>query len=153
MIYTSDKDKDLSTTKNRCFKCNGEIYFTSAHPETPSGKPTKNQLTGKVIPLDPSTHEYHVCKPEDVKAYSETDEYKTRISEWISKISLNPIIDTNPTPSNSQNHNNNMNQIFEQILTNTNHMNATLRDYKADIEAIKNALKIGTNISSSDVQS
>ena len=28
----------------------------------PSGKPTKNPLTGKVVPLDPSTHEYHECK-------------------------------------------------------------------------------------------
>ena len=35
---------------------------SSKRAETPSGKPTKNPLTGKVVPLDPSTHEYHECK-------------------------------------------------------------------------------------------
>lgn len=85
MSYTSDEDKDFSTGiksgGKRCFKCGGPVYFTSEHVETPNGKPTRNPSTGKVVPLDPSTHEYHVCKPEDVETYRETDEYKKRISE------------------------------------------------------------------------
>src|ERR1043166_133607 len=88
MTYSSDKDKDFSTGiksgGKRCFKCNGPVYFTSEHAETPSGKPTKNPLTGKVIPLDPSTHEYHECKPEDIEAYRATDERKKKIEEWLS---------------------------------------------------------------------
>ena len=78
MTYASDKDKDFSTGiksgGKRCFKCDGPVYFTSEHAETPSGKPTRNPLTGKVVPLDPSTHEYHECKPEDVETYRETDD-------------------------------------------------------------------------------
>src|SRR6476646_2826851 len=87
MSHTSDEDKDFSTSINpgkRCYKCNVAIYFTSKEAETPSGKPTKDLLTGKVIPLDPETQEYHVCKPEDIEAYRETDERKKRIQEWLS---------------------------------------------------------------------
>lgn len=72
-----EKDEDLSPpAKNRCFRCNSRIYFTSKHAETPSGRPTKDPLTGKVVSLDPFTRDYHVCKTEDIKAYRETDEYK-----------------------------------------------------------------------------
>jgi hypothetical protein len=171
MTYSSDKDKDFSTGLKsggkRCFKCDGPVYFTSEHAETPSGKPTKNTLTGKVVPLDPSTHEYHACKPEDIEAYRETDEYKNRISEWISKQESAQIIgstsitkDTDVVSSShdTTNNNNGMKPILEKIVEDINHTNAVLEqvqtDFKADIAAIKNALSIDRDrSSSSEVQS
>jgi hypothetical protein len=65
MSYRSDEDKDVSTgskPNKKCYKCNLPIYFTSKEAETPSGKPTKDPITGKVIALDPFTNEHHVCK-------------------------------------------------------------------------------------------
>jgi hypothetical protein len=172
MIYTSDKDKDFSTGiksgDKRCFKCNGPVYFTSEHAETPSGKPTKNPLTGKVVPLDPSTHEYHECKPEDVEIYRETDEYKKRISEWISKQGSAQIIgstsitkDTDVISSShdtTNNNNSDNNLTLGKILASIGHTNAALEqmrtEFKADMAAIKNALSIDTDrSSSSEVQS
>ena len=142
MTYASDKDKDFSTGvksgDKRCFKCDGSVYFTSEHAETPSGKPTKNPLTGKVVPLDPSTHEYHVCKPEDVETYRATDEYKKRISEWIPKQEGTQIIgstsitkDTDVISSshattNSNNIDNN-NLTLEKILASIDHTKCNLR--------------------------
>ena len=169
MTYTSDEDKGFSTGiksgDKRCFKCNGPVYFTSEHAETPSGKPTKNPSTGKVVPLDPSTHEYHVCKPEDIETYRETDEYKKRISEWIPKQESAQIIgNTNITKNtdvtssshattNSNNIDNN-NLTLGKILDSINHTNAALEqmrtDFKAEIADIKNMLKNTTEISSSD---
>jgi hypothetical protein len=163
MTYTSDKDKDFSTGiksgGKRCFKCDGPVYFTSEHAETPSGKPTRNPLTGKVVPLDPSTHEYHVCKPEDVKTYRETDEYKKRISEWIPKqegtqnigntnISKDTdVISSSHDTTNSNNSDNN--NLTLEILSSIDHTNAFLEqmhtDFKAEIADIKNQLKISTS--------
>jgi hypothetical protein len=165
MTYTSDKDKDFSTGiksgDKRCFKCNGPVYFTSEHAETPSGKPTRNPLTGKVVPLDPSTHEYHVCKPEDVETYRETDEYKNRISEWISKQEGTQIIgstsitkDTDVVSSSHDTTNNNL--TLGKILACIDHTNAVLEqvqtDFKADMAAIKNALNIDTDRSSGNAR-
>src|ERR1043166_7316623 len=167
MTYSSDKDKDFSTGiksgGKRCFKCNGPVYFTSEHAETPSGKPTKNPLTGKVVPLDPSTNEYHECKPEDVKTYRETDEYKKRISEWISKQEGTQIIgSTSITKDNdvvasshdTTNNNNGMKPILEKIVADINHTNAAIEqmrtDFKAEIADVKNMLKNAADISSSD---
>ena len=167
MTYVSDKDKDFSTGiksgGKRCFKCNGPVYFTSEHAETPSGKPTRNPLTGKVVPLDPSTHEYHVCKPEDVETYRETDEYKNRISEWISKQEGTQIIgSTSVTKDNDvvssihdiTNNNNGMKPILEKIVADINHTNAALEqmrtDFKTEIADVKNMLKSATDVSSSD---
>jgi len=168
MSHTSDEDKDFSTGiksgGKRCFKCNGPVYFTSEHAETPSGKPTKNPVTGKVVPLDPSTNEYHECKPEDVKTYRETDEYKKRISEWISKQEGTQIIgstsitkDTDVISSShdtTNNNNSDNNLTLEKILASINHTNAVLEqvqtDFKAKIADVKNILKNATDISSSD---
>jgi hypothetical protein len=166
MSYTSDEDKELSTgikPGNRCYKCNVPIYFTSRDTETPSGKPTKNPLTGKVIPLDPSTHEYHVCKHEDVETYRGTDEYKKMISEWITKQEGTQIIgstgitkDTDVISSSHDitNNNNGMKPILEKIVADINHTNAALEqmrtDFKAEIADVKNMLKNAADISSSD---
>ena len=163
MTYTSDKDKDFSTGiksgGKRCFKCNGPVYFTSEHAETPSGKPTKNPLTGKVVPLDPSTHEYHVCKPEDVETYRETDEDKKRISEWIPKqegtqnigntsITKNTDVISSSHDTTSNNNSDN-NLTLGKILARIDHTNAVLEqmhtDFKAEIAHIKNQLKISTS--------
>src|SRR6476469_6585161 len=88
MSYAPDKDKELSTDNkpgNKCYGCGLPICFTKK-AETPSGKPTRNPSTGRVIPLDPETQEYHICKPQYKEAYSETDdEYRKRIAEWKSR--------------------------------------------------------------------
>ena len=168
MTYASDKDKDFSTGiisgGKRCFKCDGPVYFTSEHAETPSGKPTRNPLTGKVVPLDPSTSEYHECKPEDIEAYRVTDERKKRISEWISKqgsaqnigntsISKNTDVISSSHDTTSNNNSDNNNLTLGKILDSINHTNAVLEqvqtDFKADMAAIKNALSIDTDRSSS----
>jgi|SRR6476659_2100934 len=87
MNYATDEDKELSTSNkpgNKCYGCGLPIFFTSKKEETPSGKPTKDPLTGKVIPLDISSNEQHVCKPEDIEAFKQTDERKKRTEEWLS---------------------------------------------------------------------
>ena len=169
MTYTSDKDKDFSTGiksgDKRCFKCNGPVYFTSEHAETPSSKPTRNPSTGKVIPLDPSTHEYHECKPEDIEAYRATDEYKKRISEWISKqgsaqnigntsISKGTDVISSSHDATNNNNSDNNNLTLGKILARIDYTNAVLEqvqtDFKADMAAIKNALSIDTDRLSSD---
>ena len=168
MTYTSDKDKDFSTgikPGKRCFKCDGPVYFTSEHAETPSGKPTKNPVTGKVVPLDPSTHEYHECKPEDIEAYRATDERKKKIEEWLSTQKsgqevagsstsyTSPIHDTSSSHDATNNNNSDNNLTLEKILASIDHTNAVLEqvqtDFKADMAAIKNALSIDTDRSSS----
>jgi hypothetical protein len=168
MTYVSDKDKDFSTglksSGKRCFKCNGLVYFTSEHAETASGKPTRNPSTGKVIPLDPSTSEYHECKPEDIEAYRVTDERKKRISEWISKqgstqnigntsISKNTDVISSGHGTTSNNNSDNNNLTLGKILASIDHTNAVLEqvqtDFKADMAVIKNALSIDTDRSSS----
>jgi hypothetical protein len=170
MSHTSDEDKGFSTgikPDKRCYRCNVPIYFTSKEAETPSGKPTKNVLTGKVIPLDPSTNEYHECKPEDIEAYRETDERKKRLQEYLSTQKsgqevagrntsyTSPVHDTSSSHDVTNNNNSDNNNLtLEKILASINHTNAVLEqvqtDFKADMTAIKNALSIDTDRSSSD---
>jgi hypothetical protein len=163
MTCASDKDNDFSTGiksgGKRCFKCDGPVYFISKEAETPSGKPTKNPSTGKVIPLDPSTHEYHECKPEDVETYRETDEYKKRISEWISKQGSTQNIGNTSITKNTEvissshdttsNNNSDNNLTLGKILSSIDHTNAFLEqmhtDFKVEIDDIKNQLKISTS--------
>jgi hypothetical protein len=78
---------------------------------TPSGKPTKDLLRGKVIPLDPLTKDYHIYKSEDIEAYKQTDE--RRIEQWLVKrensqeLSQSSTSLTYNTPSNHDTTNNN----------------------------------------------
>src|SRR5205085_9451583 len=172
MSYAPDKDKELSTcikSVNRCFRCNGQIYFTSKNAETPSGKPMRNPSTGKVIPFDPETQEYHVCKPQDKEAYRETDERKKRLQEYLSTQSgrevagrrtnyTSPIHDTSSSHDATNNNNSDNNLTLGKILAGIDHANAVLEqvqtDLKVDMAAIKNALSIDTDRSSSgEVQS
>ena len=173
MSYAPDKDKELSTcikSVNRCFRCNGQIYFTSKNAETPSGKPTRNPSTGRVIPLDPETQDYHVCNPEDIEDYRETDERKKRLQEYLSAQKIgrevagrrtnytSPIHDTSSSHDVTNNNNIDNNLTLGKILASIDHTNAVLEqvqtDFKADMAAIKNALSIDTDRSSSgEVQS
>jgi hypothetical protein len=148
MNYTSDEDKGFSTSikpGKRCYRCNVPIYFTSKEAETPSGKPTKDPSTRKVIPLDPSTHEYHVCKPQDIEAYSQTDECKNRVVEWRSKKqNSQEVVGGNTsgtyTISNaSSNHS-----------TNNSNVHLTLEKLVADIDQIKMDLAAVKNILDND---
>ena len=161
MSYAPDKDKELSTDNkpgNKCYGCGLPICFTKK-AETPSGKPTRNPSTGRVIPLDPETQEYHVCKPEDIEAYRETDERKKRIQEWLStqksgqEVAGSSTSYTSPILDTSSNHedtnNDHVKMTLDKILTGIDHTNAILEDYKEDIAAIKNAVKIRTDSSSS----
>jgi hypothetical protein len=167
MSHTSDEDKGFSTSikpGKRCYRCNVAIYFTSKEAETPSGKPTKNVLTGKVIPLDPSTNEYHEYKPEDIEDYRETDERKKRLQEYLSTQKsgqevagrnpsyTSPVHDTSSSHDVTNNNNSDNNLTLEKILASINHTNAVLEqvqtDFKADMTAIKNALSIDTDRSS-----
>ena len=127
-------------------KCNVAIYFTSKEAETPSGKPTKNPLTGKIIPLDPSTSEYHECKPEDIEAYRATDEHKKKIEEWLSTQksgqevvgSSNSYTSASNDTSSSHdatNKNNSMSLTLEKIMTGINHINAFLEQMHTDFKA------------------
>jgi hypothetical protein len=155
MNNPSNKEEGFSSgiksSNKRCFRCNGLIYFTSKEAETPSGKPTKDSLTGKVIPLDPFTQDYHICRPEDISTYRETDEYKERIAGWkstqqqknLESIS-NTIQDSNTVSSTykDDNNNNSTNLTLDKILTGIDHIRSELAD-------IKNSLKIATDISSS----
>jgi hypothetical protein len=173
MSHTSDDDKGFSTSikpGKRYYRCNVPIYFTSKEAETPSGKPTKNVLTGKVIPLDPSTNEYHECKPEDIEAYRETDERKKRLQEYLSTqksgqevagsstsyTSLIRDTSSNHDATNNNNTHNSMNPTLEKILASIDHTNAVLEqvqtDFKADMAAIKNALSIDTDRSLADAR-
>ena len=145
MSHTTDEDKGFSTGINpgkRCYRCNVPIYFTSKESETPSGKPTKDLLTRKVIPLDPSTHEYHVCKPQDIEAYSQTDECKNRVSEWRSKKqNSHEVVGSNTSgiytiSNSSSNHsanNSNVHLTLEKIVTDIDQI-------KMDLAAVKNIL-------------
>lgn len=135
---------DTKSGNYTCFRCKREIHFTSKQAQTPSGKPTKDPSTGKVIPLDPSTNDYHECKPEDVKEYRETEEYKTRVSAWIAKQqdSLNTVIHDTSSNHETINNKSNVNLTFEKILTRLDRMTT-------DIAHIKNALKIGADKSAS----
>ena len=151
----SDRDKDLALAKNRCFRCNGRIYFTSKEAQTPSGRATKDPLTGKVIALDPLTNDHHVCKPEDISIYKETEEYKERIAGWKSRQQQknfesisNTIKDSdsvsfsNHAAYKNDNNNNSTSLTLEKILTGIDNI-------KSELAAIKNSLKIGTDVLSS----
>lgn len=130
-------------TKNKCYKCNVPIFFTSKEALTPSGKPTKDVFSGKAIPLDPFTNEHHVCKPEDIGAFRETETYRSRVARWLSKQQQNENFgstDTSYNTTSKNNDNNSTNQDFEKILNCITHTNAVLEqmqiDYKADMAAI-----------------
>jgi hypothetical protein len=144
----SSNNNNIKSRERRCFRCNGPIYFTPKQSETPSGKPTKDPLTGKAIPLEPSTDEYHECQQEEIESYKQTDEYKNRVSDWQSKqMSGHEVVERStghrslvcgtPFEDDDKNHSssNSINITLEKIKA----------DYKSDIEAIRNALKIGTD--------
>ncbi len=133
----------------RCFKCGVQIYFTSKDVETPSGKPTKDPITGKYKTLDPVTKEYHLCKSGDIETFKETEEYKQRLAQWKAKqqndesngnTSVTKDTDSTLTPHDITN------QILEQFLSDIDQM-------KMELTAIKNALKIGTDSSSGEAES
>ena len=94
MSYTLDKDIEISTSiksDKRCYGCNVSIYssyFAPKKSETLSGRPARDQITGKVKPLDPSIKEYHTCKPEDMETFKATNEYKQKLYEW--KVNQQP---------------------------------------------------------------
>jgi hypothetical protein len=48
----------------RCRNCGREIYFSFQEIETPTGRPTTSQRTGKKIPLDPISKDWHICSGE-----------------------------------------------------------------------------------------
>lgn len=151
MSYSPDKDIRFSPSK-WCFKCNVPVFFTSKEALTPRGKPTKDVFTGKAIPLDPSTGEHHVCKPEDISAYRETDKYKRTVAEWKSRQQQKEEnFGSTDTSYNTTNKNND--DSLGKILNSISHTNAVLEqmqiDYKADMAAIKYALKIDSDSSSS----
>jgi hypothetical protein len=158
MSNVPDKDKGFSSSINySCFTCNAPICFTS----------TKDPITGKAIRLNLSTNEVHRCKPEDIGTFKETEAYRNRVAEWLSKqeqkenfASINnsikdidAISTNNHTTSKNNDNNGNTNSTnimaLEKIRTSIDHTNAILEqmqiDYKADMAAIKNALKIGTD--------
>jgi hypothetical protein len=156
----SSNNNNVKSRERRCFRCNGPIYFTPKQSETPSGKPTKDPLTGKAIPLEPSTDEYHQCRPEEIESYKQTDEYKNRVSDWQSKqLSGHEVVERSTGNTNlvsdisskddEKNDSNRMNLTLEKIQISIDHTNAVLEqikaDYKADIVAIRNALKIDTD--------
>ena len=102
------------------------------------------------------------------KTYRETDEYKKRISEWIPKQEGTRIIgntsitkDTDVISSShaTTNSNNGYNNLtLGKILASIDRLSAVLEqvqtDFKVDMAAIKNALSIDTDRSSSgEVQS
>lgn len=143
MNNTSGIDKEFSI--RRCFKCNAEIDFTSKEAKTPSGKPTMDQSTGKVIPLDPATKEYHECKPEDLKAFKQTDEYRTRISEWLSKQQSNQNTGSTSATNGAWNFssihhttndscNNYIKPILDKILARLDHIYTLLGNMHTDTE-------------------
>jgi hypothetical protein len=152
------KDKGISpiikSGNNRCFKCNAPIYFTSKEAMKQSGKPTKDLLTGRVIPLDPLTQDHHICKPEDIISFRETDQYKNRVGEWISKQqqknsesnSSGIIRDSDAfstTINDTANDNkDNINSTLEKILKSVDHV-------ASELAAIKHSLTIGTDTTAS----
>jgi hypothetical protein len=133
----------------RCFRCGVPIYFASKDTETPSGKPTKDPITGKHKMLDQATKEYHICKSDAVENFRQTEEFKQRILEWKANQqqqqsnrdqdhnSASFTKDPNSTLSNWD-VTNNRNLFLEQILTSIDYL-------KADLAAIKSALRIGTD--------
>jgi hypothetical protein len=150
LIDDSSND-NIKPGKNRCFKCNAPIYFTPTDTETPSGRPTRDPLTGKVKPLDPSTTEYHICKLDDIEAFRGTEEYRQRVTEWKAKQQNNRNVedtsttkDTDATPTNND-VTCSRTEIFGRILADIDHI-------RTDLTAIKNALKIGTGISSGEAE-
>jgi hypothetical protein len=132
------------TKLSKCFKCNVPIYFTSKDRETPSGRPTRDPLTGKVMPLDPATQEYHLCKPIDIETFRETEEYKQKIMQWKAKQQNNQNNgDTSTTKgtegtSSTYETRDITNQILEQVLSDIDQI-------KMDIISIKDALKSGAS--------
>jgi hypothetical protein len=123
------------------------IYFTPKKSETLSGRPMRNQITGKVKPIDPSIKEYHTSKPEDIETFKATNEYKQKLYEWkvnqqrgnqyqnCNNSSSTKYIDATQT---SYDVTDSRNPILEQIPSNIEYI-------KAGLMEIKNALKISTN--------
>jgi molecular chaperone DnaK (HSP70) len=148
MSYLPGQDIGFSSqVKNKCFKCNGPIYFISSEAETPTGKPTKDVFTGKPIPLDPITHEQHTCRPEDIEAFKQTDLYKSRRLKWLSEQNQSNQITTSNSsttnnadaaPSTHDTAINNMNLTLEKILT-------EIDSIRMELEEIKTSLKTGSD--------
>jgi hypothetical protein len=141
-IATSD-DRSSKARDYTCYHCGLPIYFTSKDSETPSGMPTKDPITGKAKPLDPSTKEYHVCKQEDIESFRQTDEYKQRLSDWKSKqqqddrngVGLSSSKEIGITQINEGVTHVKSLPMLEQILV-------RLTDMKDDLTIIKATLKI-----------